>query len=513
MKFRIRRVLALSLLACSLGPVAANAAPQAAQPPEQQSVPPAHFKNAAPASRNVPAARIVTAAAWWEIFSNPALDALENQALRANQDLAQSVSRIEEARQQARDAAADFFPHIDSNPSAQRLRTTNTGPILRAQLVGNASAFSALTGGGTGDKGTIPAFSSRELAATYDDFRAPVSVSYEIDVFGRIRHQYASARANFQAAQADQRAVQLSLTGEVATDYFMLRALDSQVAVLRRTLSLRQASVHLNQERLNAGVSGPLDLARARQVLDETQSDLDEAVRQRAQTENVLGALCGQVASDFRLPPDPLEDVPPPAVPPGIPADLLAHRPDLAEAQRRVDAANEEIGVARARLLPTFSIQANAGFETADQEHLFDAQSRAMSVLGAVNIPIFEGGRNIAGLRAAKARRDEALAQYRGTALTAFREVETALSDLHQRVLQADARRREIADANDVLDLSQKRYLAGAVDYFDVVDAQRSLLGSELDSVQTLDGRFTATVELIRAIGGGWAQDPAPGSK
>jgi multidrug efflux system outer membrane protein len=512
------------LWVCNLGILAAEAAPnQPPGPPGGEAglsvQPPSRFKNA-PAAASRPATpastRVITSPEWWRIFREPALDTLEDQALRANQDLAQSVSRIEEARQQEHDAAADFFPHVDANPSAQRLRTTNTGPILKAQLVGNASAFASLVGGGTTGttttttttkgSGTVPAFSSRELSATYDDFRAPLSLSYELDVFGRIRHQYAGARANFQAAEADQRAVRLSLAGEVATDYFMLRALDSQVAVLRRTLSLRQASVHLNQERLNAGVAGPLDVARAREVLDETQADLDEAIRERAEAENVLAVLCGRVASDFHLAPDPLEDVAPPAVPPGIPADLLVHRPDLAEAERRVDAANEEIGVARARLLPTFSIQANAGFETADQEHLFDAQSRAMSVLGAIDIPIFEGGRNIAGLRAARARRDEAVAQYRGTALTAFREVETALSDVQQRIAQADARRRAIADSNEVLELSQRRYLEGAVNYFDVVDAQRSLLGSELSNVQTLDGRFTATIALIRAIGGGWSQ-------
>ena len=518
MRLCFYRLLGRVLLACTLGAWAARADGPAPLPN-----PPAEFKNAPPASREASTPRRVAAADWWRIFRNPALDTLEVQAIRANQDLAQSVSRIEEARQQARDAAADFFPHLDINPTAQRLRTTNTGPILRAQLVGNSKAFAALTGAGAtgtgtipgvpGVPGVIPAFSSRELAETYDDFRAPVVASYELDVFGRIRHQYASARSSLQAAEADQRAVQLSLTGEVATDYFTLRALDSQVAVLRRTLSLRQSSVHLNQERLKAGVTGPLDVARAREVLDETQADLDEAIRERAETENLLAVLCGQVASDFRLPPDPLEDVSPPAVPPGIPADLLAHRPDLAEAERRVNAANEDIGVARARLLPTFSIQANGGFETADQEHLFDAQSRTLSVLAAIDIPIFEGGRNIAGLRAARARRDQAVAQYRGTALTAFREVETALSDLQQRIAQADARRRDIADSNEVLELSQRRYLEGAVNYFDVVDAQRSLLGSELNSVQTLDGRFTATVALIRALGGGWAGEDLAGGK
>jgi multidrug efflux system outer membrane protein len=460
---------------------------------------PARFKNAPPPKAGSP--RAAAPGAWWTIFRDRTLDGLEQQAVQANQDLAQSVARIDEARQQARAAAADFFPHLDSNLRAERQRTTNTGPILRAQLAGNAGAFGALLGG-SGSSGP-PAFASRALSETYNDFQAPLTLSYELDVFGRVRHEYASQRATLQAAEADRRAVELSLTGEVAANYFLLRALDSQTAVLRRTVSLRQSAVHLTQERVSAGVSGPLDLARARVVLDETQADLTDALRQRAETENSLAALCGQPASDFRLPADPLEDVAPPPVPSGIPSDLLARRPDLAEAERQVAAASDQIGASRARMLPTFNIEASAGFESGSDEELFKSESRALSVLGTIHIPIFEGGRNAADLQAAKARRDQALDHYRSTAITAFREVETALSDLKERASQSVARRQAIADANDVFDLSQKRYLEGAIDYFDVVDAQRSLLSAELSNVQTLDARFAATIALIRATGGG----------
>ena len=276
MNLLFSRSLACFVLASGLVGSSARAAQPDTLPAGQAPLPvqpPARFKNAPPSVPTVATVRVVDSAGWWHIFHDPTLDTLEDQALQANQDLAQSVSRIEEARQQARNAAADFFPHIDANPDAQRLRTTNTGPVLRTQLVGNAKAFAALTGGGatgTASSGAVPAFAGRELTETYDDFRAPLSASYELDVFGRIRHQYASARSSLQAAEADRRAVQLSLASEVATDYFVLRALDSQVAVLRRTMSLRQSSVHLNQERLNAGVAGPLDLARARSASART---------------------------------------------------------------------------------------------------------------------------------------------------------------------------------------------------------------------------------------------------
>ena len=272
-------------------------------------------------------------------------------------------------------------------------------------------------------------------------------------------------------------------------------------------MGLRQDAVHLSQERLNAGVAGPLDLSRARVELDNTQADLEEALRQRAATENNLAELCGQPASTFRVAEHPLEDTPPPTIPPGVPMALLSHRPDLRESERHLAAADQDIGVARADFLPTFNIQGNAGLEAAYGSELFDADSRALSVMGTVHVPIFEGGRNAANLRAAKARRDLALAAYRGTAITAYKEVETALSDLRRQAAQADARRRAVADTGDVLGLSQRRYLEGAVNYFDVVDAQRSRLGAELNAVQTLEARFAGTVALVRAIGGSWTSE------
>ena len=184
---------------------------------------------------------------------------------------------------------------------------------------------------------------------------------------------------------------------------------------------------------------------------------------------------------------------------------LLARRPDLVEAERRLAATNEDIGVAKANFLPTFNIRGNAGQEAAFAHEFFDSDSRALSVMGEVRIPIFEGGRNVAQLSAARARREAALSAYRGTALTAYKEVETALSDLRQRAVQADARLRANADAAQVFQLSQERYLAGATNYFDVVDAQRTMLGAELNGVETLQARFAATIALVRAIGGGWS--------
>ena len=463
---------------------------------------PSHYKNAiAPVSSGTRAGPPQNAG-WWSIFHDETLDSLERSATTGNQDLRQAVSRIDQARQQTRTAAAGFYPTVESNLSAARVRTTNSNPIGRAELIGNAGAFGAVLGAGSG--GGVPAFASRGLSATYNDFRLPLSVSYEVDVFGRLHRAYASAQAAGQAAEADREAVALGLSAQVASEYFGLRALDSEVVVLRRTVTLREDAIRLSEERVNAGVAGPLDLSRARVEFDNTQADLEEVLRQREAAENDLAALCGQTASGFHLPEKPLEDTPPPSVPPGVPMLLLARRPDLRESERRLAAADEDIGAAKAEFLPTFNIQGSAGLEAAYSSELFDADSRALSIMGTIHVPIFEGGRNVANLRAARARREAALASYRGTAITAYKEVETALSDLRRRASQAEARRHAVADAGQVLELSQRRYLEGTTNYFDVVDAQRSRLGAELNGVQTLEARFAATVELVRAIGGNW---------
>ena len=510
----------LALLLAALLPMGATH-PVSAQPtPAPPAVAtPARFKNS-PSSMPSGPVTATSADDWWRVFHDRVLDFLERQAADSNQDLRQTVARIEQARQGTRQAAADLYPHFDSDPSFNRQRTTNTGPIGRAEIIGNPAAFTSLFGGttttgngtptATVPAGRLPAFSSQPLSVTFNDFRVPLTVSYEIDVFGRLRHTLNSAKADAQAAEADRRAVALGLGAEVATAYYGLRALDSESDVLRSSLNLRRDAVRLSQERVNAGVAGPLDLARAKVELDNTQADAEDVLRQRAEVENDLAALCGQPASTFHLPPRPLEQTPPPAIPAGVPMQLLARRPDLAEAGFRVASADERIGAARAQFLPSFNIQGSAGLESAYDNQLFDAQSRALSVLGTIHIPIFEGGRNLADLRAARARRDEAEANYRATAITAYKEVETALSDLRRRAAQADARRRAVTDAGQVLDLSQKRYLEGATNYLDVVDAQRLQLGADINAVQTLDARFAATIALVRAIGGAWSA-PAEG--
>ena len=257
------------------------------------------------------------------------------------------MSRIEEERQRARGNGADFLPRIESNLSATRVRNSNTLAPQRGELLGGIPGLTN-TNLRRSPRRSLHPLPPKPLTETVNDFRAPLTASYELDVFGRIRHAYAGAIATAQAAEADARAVRLSLAGDVATDYFQLRALDTQLDILRHTLGLRHEQSRINEERVELGVGDPVDLARARTEEANTEADFADAQRQRAELENNLAVLCGVSASNFSLPARPLGEHPPPSVPAGMPADLLTHRPDVAEAERRVAAASEGIGVARA---------------------------------------------------------------------------------------------------------------------------------------------------------------------
>lgn len=476
---------------------------RAGAPPLLAAMPEAYKNASAPAPAPASPAPVDGGGSdWWTLFGDKRLDALEEQARRSNPHLAQALARVVVAREETRAAAAGFFPQVRLDLNASRTRSTNTAATQRAELAGDGAAagFGAPAGAG----GAPPVFSSQPLSNRFNDFGTSFVAGYEIDVFGRVRHAVAGAWAETRAAEADRRAVGLSLGAEVASAYFTLRAYDSEIAALRETVTLRRDAVQLNAERVKAGVASELDLARSQMALADTEADLQEALRLRAGLENSLAALVGEAASGFRVAARPLRETPLPAIPAGIPSALLERRPDLAEARHRLAAAGERIGVARAGMLPRFNIEGRSGFESGTGDRLFETQSRALAVMGSVSIPIFEGGRNLANLRAARARREEALAAYRETALTALKEVENALGDLRCRAGQAQARARSEEEARKVVELARKQYIEGKTSYFEVVDAQRSLLNARLARIQTLNARFQATIALARALGGGW---------
>ena len=443
---------------------------------------------------------------WWKVFRDPVLDRVEAQAVTANQDLALAVDRIAEVQAQVRAAAADFFPNVDTGPSAVRERTTNTGPVQRGELVGN-NPFGSLLGGpaGASSASTAPlVLDTQPLSTTYNVFSFPLDLNWEIDLFGRVRRNKEAARATAQAAMADLHNTLLSVTANVAGTYYDIRALDAEIGVLEHTIATRQEGLGIARERLNAGLTSDLDVTRATENLAATQADLFSVRRSRQEMENALATLLGQPASDFHLVRRALIDTRMPNVPPGLPSALLERRPDVASAERQLAAANARIGVSVAAFFPVIRLTGAAGFESADMGDLFDWQSRMWQIGPSITLPLFEGGRNLANLRGAQARYREQVDAYRKQVLVAFQDVETALGDLHTLSDQAEAQDRAVAAAVRTLQLSESQYGKGASNFLDVLDAERTLLSDERTSVQLLGQRLQATVQLIKALGGSW---------
>lgn len=445
---------------------------------------------------------------WWRVFHDPVLDRIEDQALAANQDIALAVDRIGQVRAQVRVAEADFYPNIDTEPSAIRQRITNTGPFQRGELIGNNPLASLLstTGGAAGT--AAPAapliLDTQPLSRTYSLFSFPVDLNWEIDLFGRVRRNREAAHATAEAAMADLNNTLLSVTANVASMYYQVRALDAEIGVLERTIATRKDALGIAQERLNAGLTSDLDVTRATADLAANQADLFSVRRSRLEMEDALATLLGFPASDFRLIRRPLTETRMPSIPPGLPSSLLERRPDVAAAERQLAAANARIGVAVAAFFPVIRLTGAAGFESADFGDLFDWQSRIWQIGPSITFPLFEGGRNLANLRASQALYRQQVDTYRQQVLVAFRDVEDALGDLEMLSGQADAQERAVSASVRALELSQSAYGKGASNFLDVLDAERTLLADERISVQLLGQRLQATVLLIKALGGAW---------
>ena len=484
------------LAACTVGPDYHG-------PPAAEKAAPAKFKNASDDHRWKVAEPIDDKAGgpWWTVFHDGTLDGLIERGLAKNQDLRVAAARIAESRSMARVAAADFYPQVTLNPSAVRQRTSNTDAIQRAALVGPNPL-----GGGAAGGGSAPlALSEQPLSSTFNLFRAPLMANWELDLFGRVRRSAESARATAQAARADYQNMALSVGANVAISYFALRSLDAEAAVIERTIAARRESVRLAEERLQAGLINELDVVRARADVATDEASLHALRQTRGQMENALATLLGEPASDLKMGAHPLKagDAPP-RIPAGLPSDLLERRPDVANAERQLAAANANIGVAKAAFFPRITLSGAAGFESADITQLFNWESRIWQVGADAVQPLFQGGRNVANLGAARARYEEAVGAYRGRVLTAFQEVENALNDLRALANQAEAQERAVAASRRALELSQQQYAHGSIAFLDVLDAERTLLASERVSTQLLGQRMQATVQFIKALGGAW---------
>ena len=495
---------ALALAGCAVGPKYSG-------PPAPETPNPTAYKNAetnGPWKRAEPADKD-SRGPWWDVFHDPDLTRLETAAAANNQDLRQSVARIEENRARTRVAAADFYPNADFNGSAIRQRTSNHEPQQRAQAIGGLGALSGGgASGGAGGAGAAmigqPTLTEQPETRTFDVFRVPVDLNWELDLFGRVRRNYEAARADAQQTVADAENMKLSVAANVAIGYYNLRSLDAEIQVIDDTIKFRKDALYIAGERLQAGLTGELDVQRERAELANNEADRAGVERTRGEMENALATLVGQPASSFRFPHRALVSAHPPQLPVGLPSRLLERRPDVAAAERGLAAANARVGVAVAAFFPRINLMGTAGFESAAVGTLFNWSSTLWQIGPSVHLPIFEGGRNIANLRVARAEYNENVARYRGQVLVAFQDVEDALVDLRTLTVQAEAQDRAVAAARRTLELSNQQFKQGAVTFLDIVDAERTLLSSERQAALLLGQRMQATVQLIRALGGGW---------
>lgn len=415
---------------------------------------------------------------WWKLFADPALDVLETRALAANQDLRAAAARVEQARAAAGLARSSYWPQVSVEPSLGRERTSTT--------TDNVAPHAQTT-----------------------TYRAPLAASWELDLFGRVRRLTEGARAEAEASADNFESVRLALTAEVAATHFSLRALDREVALLGDTVSLRRRALDLVNARYKGGAAAELDVARGETEVASAEADLAALANRRAALQNALAVLVGAPASEFSVAAAPDTGAVPPAVPAGLPAELLERRPDIAAAERSLAAANARIGVAKAAFFPAISLTGRAGFASGDIDRLFESDSRAWSIGPSLYLPIFQGGRNQANLARSRAAYDESVAVFRQRVLVAFREVQDALTATRLLAEQSAAQERALVSARRAAALAQTRYDAGFVSYLEVIDAQRTSLATERASVQLAALRLNTGVALIRALGGGWHAAPS----
>ncbi len=434
---------------------------------------------ATPATAPAPAAPLDPT--WWRLYADPTLDDLATRALAANQDLRKAVARLDEARSTLRAAVADSRPSATLSQTDTRSRTSANG---RQDNNNNAN------GGGP--------------ALTRNNHRVTLDTSYEIDLWGRVRRSLENARAQLDAQDASTQTVLLTLTTDLARNYFDLRALDAELAVLDLTTALRRAALATYRDRVAVGLGVDADISRAETDLANAEADTFDVARRRARLETALAVLCGEPPATFRLPARSAPLALPPAVPPGLPSELLLRRPDIAEAERLAAAQSAAIGATKAGFLPTIKLTGSAGLESVELKDVFSWDSRLWSIGPSVSLPVFKGAANRANLQAVEARYDQAVAEYRRRALIAFREVEDALGDARAYADQAAAQARALDAARRTAAYYDQRLRGGLIGSLEAVDSQRSLLQAERAAVQTLGNRYAASVQLIKALGGGW---------
>ena len=427
---------------------------------------------------------------WWEIFGDPQLNALEEQVSEANQNVKVAEARFRQARALIGFFRAGLFPLVTAGASALSVRRSTLSPFSSS----GASTGTSSSGGSSG--GSSSGASTGEFLLTGD-------VSYEIDLWGRIRRSVTSARDEAQATAADLENARLSIQAELAFDYFELRSADAQQQLLNDTVKAFDEALQLTIRRFEGGAAPKSDVAQAQTQLETTQVQATDIAVQRAAFEHAIATLIGKPPADFSLPPAPL-DLQPPDIPAGLPSELLERRPDIAAAERRVAEANEQIGIAKAAYFPTVTLNALLGFESSSIRNLGGWQSFLWAVGSSVAQTIFDGGRRRATSEAALANYDATVASYRQATLDAFQQVEDNLAALRILEQETQQQARAVLSAQESLQLFTNRYKGGVDTYLQVITAQTAALANERNQVDIQRRRMDASVLLVKALGGGW---------
>jgi NodT family efflux transporter outer membrane factor (OMF) lipoprotein len=418
---------------------------------------------------------------WWTIFQDPQLDALELQVNISNQNLKAAEAQYQQARAVLRYSRADYYPTVTAGPSATRTRTS----------------------------AHRPASSSTFNGSTYNDFVLPFDFSYQVDVWGRVRRTVESNREQAQASAADLATVNLSMHADLAVDYFQARSLDAQEQLLNSTVKQYEDALELTLSRFQGGVASEVEVQQAKTQLETVRAQAIDVGVLRAQYEHAVAILIGKPPAEFSLPPLPLT-APPPHIPLSVPSELLERRPDIAAAERRVAAANAQIGVAKSAYYPTISLGGSGGFESSSITTLLQGPSGLWAFGLSAAMTVFDVGRRRALTDQARAAYDFQVAAYRESVLTGFQQVEDNLAAV--RILEHEAKVQDeaVAAAQRSLDLSVTRYKGGVTSYLEVTIAQSAALSDQVTAVNILGRRMANTVLLMQALGGGWDRSNLP---
>ncbi len=479
------KILAVSLIGlvlfkgCDKAPKYAK--PPVATPPAYKEIAPDAFKETDDWKFAHPNDAVIRGK-WWELFNDPQLNGLEDQANTANQNIALADANFRAARAIVKESRSQYFPTVTTSPS-----------IIVSRQSGAATHSNVSPG--------------RQSV----NYSLPFDATWEPDFWGRIRNTVVASASEAQASAADLQNVRLSVEAELAFDYYQLRSQDAEKALLDASITAYQQQLELTRVRFQTGIASDEDVAQAETQLEATQAQATDLGIARAQLEHAIALLTGQPASTFSLPAAPSGEKPP-AIPVGLPSQLLERRPDIAAAERRVAEANADIGVTKAAFFPSLVLGATGGFESTSIASWFTWPARFFSLGPTLSQTLFDKGRRKAATEVSRAQYDATVASYRNTVLTSFQEVEDNLAALRILSHELDQQNEAVASAQRALTLSNERYKSGIDSYLNVITAQTALLNNQRTVVNLRTQQMTASVELIKALGGGWnaSQLPTP---